>query len=92
MSIYRHPHSNYDDFFQYIVNCLIPVVKENKELYFFNFDLLKVDLDHNTQHFFNLLCSYGFLPHILQPTRVSGNTAIYLVIIFIIILIVEIYY
>ena len=26
------------------------------------------------QHFFNLLCSYGFLPHIIQPTRVTENT------------------
>ena len=25
--------------------------------------------------FFNLLCSYGLLPHILQPTRVTENTA-----------------
>ena len=25
--------------------------------------------------FFNLLSSYGFLPHILQPTRVTANTA-----------------
>ena len=23
----------------------------------------------------NLLCSYGLLPHILQPTRVTDNTA-----------------
>ena len=53
------------------------VAKGNKELYIcgdFNFDLLKVDSNHNTQHF-NLLCSYGFLPHILQPTRVTDNTA-----------------
>ena len=41
----------------------------------FNFDLLKTDTDHSTQHFFNLLCSYGLLPHILQPTRVTENTA-----------------
>ena len=26
--------------------------------------------------FLNLFCSYGFLPHILQPTRVTANTAI----------------
>ena len=48
------------------LNCLIQVVKENKELYIcedFNFDLINVDLDY----FFNLLCSYGFLPQILQP-------------------------
>ena len=41
----------------------------------FNFDLLKIDSDNFTQHFFNLFCSYGFLPHILQPTRVTENTA-----------------
>ena len=54
------------------------IAKENKEVYIcgdFNFDLLKVDTDHITQHFFNLLCSYGFLPHILQPTRVTEHTA-----------------
>ena len=77
-SIYRHPHNNFNEFFQYLENCVIKVVKENKELYIcgdFNFDLVKIDSDYNTQHFFNLLCSYGFLPHILQPTRVTENTA-----------------
>ena len=52
--------------------------EENKEVYIcgdYNFDLLKVDTDHLTRHFFNLLCSYGFLPHILQPTRVTENTS-----------------
>ena len=77
-SIYRHPHNNFNEFFQYLESCLSQVTKENKELYIcgdFNFDLLKIDTDHYTQHFFNLLCSYGFLPHILQPTRVTDNTA-----------------
>ena len=41
----------------------------------FNFDLLQIDTDNFTQYFFNLLCSYGLLPHILQPTRVTENTA-----------------
>ena len=41
----------------------------------FNFDLLKIDSDHVIQHFFNLLCSYGCLPHVLQSTRVTENTA-----------------
>ena len=53
------------------------LVKENKELYIcgdFNFNLLKIDTDHFSQKMFNL-CWYGFLPHILQPTRVTGNTA-----------------
>ena len=30
---YRHPHNNFNGFFQYIENCLIQVVKVNKELY-----------------------------------------------------------
>ena len=41
----------------------------------FNLNLLKIESDHNCQHFFNPLSSYGFLPHILQPTRVTENTA-----------------
>ena len=41
----------------------------------FNFDLLKIDSDHVTQHFFNLLCSFSLLPHVLQLTRVTDNTA-----------------
>ena len=41
----------------------------------FNLDLLKIESDHNIPHLFDLLSSYGFLPHILQPTRVTENTA-----------------
>ena len=41
----------------------------------FNLDLLKIGTDHFTQYFFNLLCSYGLLPHILQPTRVTEHSA-----------------
>ena len=54
------------------------IAKENKEVYIcgdFNFDLLKIDTDYFTQHFFNLLCSYGLLPLILQPTRVTESSA-----------------
>ena len=65
-------------FFNYLEECLTNLTKKNKEVYIcgdFNFDLLKVDTDNITQYFFNLLCSYGFLPHILQPTRVTEHTA-----------------
>ena len=76
--IYRHPHNNFKEFFQFLDETLSKLVKENKELYLcgdFNFDLLKTNIDHYTQHFFNLLCWYGFMPHILQPTRVTENSA-----------------
>ena len=62
-SIYGHPRYNFNDFFQYIENCLIQVVNENKELYIcgdFNFDLLKGDLDHNTQHFLTFVAVMDF--------------------------------
>ena len=75
---YRHPHNNSKEFFQYLDETLSKLGKENKELYLcgdFNFDLLKTNTDHFTLHFFNLLCCYGFMTHILQPTRVTENTA-----------------
>ena len=77
-SIYRHPHNNFDEFYKYFEMCLSSLAKENKEVYIcgdFNLDLLKIDTDHFSQYFFNLLFRYGLLPHILQPTRVTENTA-----------------
>ena len=39
----------------------------------FNIDLLKVDEINNYQLYYNLICSFGFLPLIIQPTRVVDN-------------------
>ena len=77
-NVYRHPHNNCEDFFHYLEECLTNLAKENEEVYIcgdFNCNLLKIDTDNFTRYFFNLLCSYGFLPHILQPTRVTEHTA-----------------
>ena len=66
-----------DESFKFLERCLATLAKENKEVYIcgdFNLGLLKIDTDHFTQYFFNLLCSYGMLPLILQPTRVIENT------------------
>ena len=41
----------------------------------FNVDLIKYACETNTGDFYNLLCSYGFRPLILQPTRVTSKTA-----------------
>ena len=51
---------------------------ENKEVYLcgdFNSDLLKLDKVNNYKKFDELMCSYGFLPQILQPTRIQGDSA-----------------
>ena len=56
--------------------CLHILVKENKEVYIsgdFNTNLLR--LENNTSHpeFYNLV-SLGFLPQILDPTRVTESS------------------
>ena len=46
--LYRHPHNNHVEFFQYLDGCLDKLAKENKELYLcgdVNFYLLKIDTD-----------------------------------------------
>ena len=52
------------------------VSNENKEVYFcsdFNSDLLKMDKVINYKKFYELNCSYGLLPQIVQPTRIQCN-------------------
>ena len=39
----------------------------------FNIDLLKIESINSNQEYYNLLCSYGLLPQIIQPTRVVEN-------------------
>ena len=66
--IYRHPRYNFKDFMHYLENYLIKLTKENKEIYLcgdFNIDLLKIEDNQNYQ-LYNILCSFGFLPKIIQ--------------------------
>ena len=59
----------------YLENCLTKLTKENKEIYLcgdFNIDLLKIDYQ-TYQQFYNMLCSFGFLPNIIQPTCVKDH-------------------
>ena len=39
----------------------------------FNIDLLKLETISLYQEDYNLLCSYGFHSHIIQPTRIVEN-------------------
>ena len=80
-SIYRHPNDNimaYDKFLGYLELCLSKLSNENKEVYLcgdFNSDLLKLNGVNNYKKFYELMCSYGYLPQILQPTRIQGDSA-----------------
>ena len=82
--LYRHPHSsNLQDFSSYINSCLIKLNKETKEVYItgdFNIDLLKYESNSNYREFYNLVTSNGFLPLILQPTRITDSTRTLIVI------------
>ena len=69
---------SYEIFLSYLVSCLSKLSNENKEIYIcgdFNSDLLKLDNVNNYNKFYELMCSYGFLPQILQPTRIQGDSA-----------------
>ena len=80
-SIYRHPNDNimaYDKFLGYLELCLSKLSNKNKEVYpcrDFNSDLLKLDGVKNYKKFYELMRSYGYLPQILQPTRIQGDSA-----------------
>ena len=74
--VYRHPKYDLSEFMIYLETSLKKVVNENKEVYIcgdFNIDLLKVDEINNYQIYYNLICSFGFLPLIIQPIRVVDN-------------------
>ena len=74
--IYRHPNNDLSEFLVYLESALKNMSNENKEIYIlgdFNIDLLKLNDKINYLNFYNLMCSYGFLPLIIHPTRVVKN-------------------
>ena len=74
--IYRHPKHDRSEFMIYLETSLKNVSSENKEVNIcgdFNVDLLKINEINNYQLYYNLICSFGFLPLIIQPTRVVDN-------------------
>ena len=69
-------NENMNAFIQYLEICLKIVNNENKEIYIcgdFNIDLLKIESVSLYQEYYDLLCSFGLLPHIIQPTRIVEN-------------------
>ena len=77
--IYRH-HSAITEFVDlFLSETLAKIGNEKKKtialLGDFNIDLLKFDEDINTGNFINLLSSFGFRPLVLQPTRVTSESA-----------------
>ena len=76
--IYRHPNMDLDEFNDNYLNTLLDKIsKENKSVFLlgdFNVDLLKYDKHAPTNAFLDSLSSHMFLPHIVQPTRISTTS------------------
>ena len=76
--VYRHPNSDIALFTDYIDKSLSKISKENKECYLsgdFNIDLLKYDDSCKHRDFLNLMVSFGFLPQIIHPTRITDYSS-----------------
>ena len=61
----------------YLNELLDKLSKENKTIFFlgdFNINLLDYDIHPPTNEFLDSLSSHYFLPHILQPSRVTTNS------------------
>ena len=76
--LYRHPNSNLEKFLDYINLTAEKIIQENKLCLMmgdFNIDLLKIDVHANSENFLNITGSSFFLPHILQPTRITDHSS-----------------
>ena len=76
--IYRH-HTPVSDFLETFLNDVLEkVTKSNKTCALigdFNVDLIEYGNHSPTESFYDLVSSFGFRPLILQPSRVSSNSA-----------------
>ena len=76
--IYRHPNMHLDEFNDNYLNILLDrIYEENKSVFFLgdcNIDLLKYDKHAPINEFLVSLSSHMFLPHIVQPTRISTTS------------------
>ena len=75
--IYKHPSMNINEFNDYLNELLDKLSKENKTIFLlgdFNINLLNYDIHPPTNEFLDSLSSRYFLPHILQPSRVTTNS------------------
>ena len=76
--VYKHPKGDIEEFQGYLSKCLTKLNKEKKECYLsgdFNIDLLKYDSNSKYAEFINAVTTFGYLPHILHPTRITEHSA-----------------
>ena len=77
--VYRHPRGNIKLFTEQLENSLSKIendrtIKHSILTGDFNIDLIKFDLNNNTNEYLNTVIKNGFIPTILLPTRVTSHT------------------
>ena len=75
--IYRHPNGNLESFFEYLNSIAEKIDRGSKYcaiLGDFNLDLLKFENHYPTNDFINIISSFCFQAHILQPTRITDHS------------------
>ena len=76
--VYRHPRGDVKLFTEHLENSLSKI-ESNSEIKHsiitgdFNIDLVKFDLNNNTNEYLNTVLKNGFIPTILLPTRVTNH-------------------
>ena len=75
---YKHPNMNINEFNDdYLNELLDKLSKENRIIFLlgdFNINLLNYDIHPPINEFLDSLSSHYFLPHILEPSRVTTNS------------------
>ena len=82
--LYRHPNNNLDAFLAYVSETANKINCKNKYCIImgdFNIDLLNSDSHTGTDEYLNILGSYFFTSHIIQPTRITQHSGTYVFII-----------
>ena len=76
--VYRHPNSSIDTFSEYLHELFSNPAVCNKQVFIlgdFNIDLLNYNSNTPTTNYVNFLFSKQFLPYIIHPSRVYGNSS-----------------
>ena len=76
--VYRHPMGDVKLFTEHLENSLSKIesnsgIKHSIITSDFNIDLVKFDLNNNTNEYLNTMLNNGFIPTILLPTRVTNH-------------------
>ena len=75
---YRYPNSDIETFTEYLQGILSTSSILNKRVFIlgdFNIDLLNYNSNNQIANYVNFLFSKQFLPYIIHPSRVTGNTS-----------------